>query len=91
MHGTKKDAQTWLNAKLRERDLGIAASSGQILMGTLFDDLLADYKINGKSYNWVSHVVRVHLRSFFGRMKAATIRNGSDPGLHCRSAAAAHA
>jgi integrase len=42
-------------------------------MGTLFDGLLLDYKINGKSYAWVSDVVRVHLRPYFGGMKAAKV------------------
>jgi integrase len=73
VHGTKKDAQTYLNGKLRERDLGIYASVQHTLMGALFDDLLADYKINGKSYSWVDDVVRVHLRPYFGAMKAATV------------------
>jgi len=73
IHGTKKDAQTWLNGKLRERDLGTPASMSHTFMGALLDDLLADYKINGKSYSWVDDVVRVHLRPFFGGMKAARI------------------
>ena len=73
VHGTKKDAQTYLNGKMRERDLGTYAGITHTLMGSLFDDLLADYKINGKSYDWVSDVVRVHLGPFFGRVKAASI------------------
>jgi hypothetical protein len=46
VHGTKKDAQTYLNGKMRERDLGTYASVQHTLMGALFDDLLADYKID---------------------------------------------
>jgi len=30
----------------------MTASAGRALMGALFDDLLADYKINGKSFDW---------------------------------------
>jgi integrase len=37
------------------------------------DGLLLDYQVNGKSYGWVDDVVRVHLRSFFGIMKAAKL------------------
>jgi integrase len=73
VHGTKKDVQTWLNGKLRERDLGTYVSVKSVLMGSLFDDLLADYKINGKDYEWAERVVRVHLRPFFGHLKAASV------------------
>ena len=73
IHGAKKDAQTYLNGKLRERDLGVYASVQRTTMGALFDDLLSDYKINGKSYDWAELVVRVHLRPFFGGLKASLI------------------
>src|SRR5215831_7709605 len=46
VHGTKKDAQTYLNGKLRERDLGTYASVQKTLVGALLDGLLSDYKIN---------------------------------------------
>ena len=39
----------------------------------LFDDMIADYKINGKDYEWAERVVRVHLRPFFGAMKASQV------------------
>jgi integrase len=73
VHGTKKDAQTYLNGKLRERDLGTYVSAQRITIGALLDDLLADYKINGKRHDWAGLVVRVHLRPFFGGIKAASI------------------
>ena len=73
VHGTKKDAQTYLNGKVRERDLGTYAGVTHTLMGALLDDLLADYKINGKRHDWADLVVRVHLRPFFGAMKAASV------------------
>jgi integrase len=73
IHGTKKDAQAYLNAKLRERDLGTYASVRHTLVDTLLDDLLADYKINGKDYAWAELNVRVHLRPFFGAMRASTV------------------
>lgn len=76
VHGTKNDAQTYLNGKLRERDLGIYAGVQHTTMGALFDDLLTDYQINGKDYEWAERVVRVHLRPKFGAMKAAKV--GSD-------------
>jgi integrase len=76
IHGAKKDAQAWLNGKLTERDQGTYVSVKSVLMGALFDDLLSDYKINGKSYSWVDDVVRVHLRPHFGAMRAANIGTG---------------
>jgi Phage integrase family len=73
VHGSKKDAQAFLNAKLRERDLGTYTGVQHTTMGALFDDLLADYRINGKSIGWAEIVVEVHLRPFFGTMKAANV------------------
>ena len=73
VHGTKKDAQTYLNGAVRERDLGTYAGTNHTSMGVLFDSLLLDYKTNGKSYAWADDVVRVHLRPFFGARKAAKV------------------
>ena len=73
VHGAKKDAQTYLNGKMRERDLGMYASVQHTRMDTLLDGLLADYKINGKCYEWAESKVRVNLRPYFGGMKAAKI------------------
>lgn len=77
VHGTKKEAQAYLNGKLREQDLGTYAGVQHTLMGSLFDDLLADYKINGKSYGWADDVVRVHLRPYFGHLKATQVATGT--------------
>jgi hypothetical protein len=40
------------------------------MIGTLLDDLLLDYKTNGKHLDWADLVlvVRFHLRPFFGAM-----------------------
>jgi integrase len=40
---------------------------------TLLDGLLRDYRINGKSISWAEDIVRVHLRPFFGTMKATSV------------------
>jgi hypothetical protein len=42
-------------------------------MSVLFDDLLRDYRSNGKGYDWCERVIRVHLRPTFGAMKAAKV------------------
>lgn len=73
VHGSKRDAQVYLNAKLRERDLGMCTGVQHTPVSALFDDLLRDYRINGKSIDWAEIVVGVHLRPFFGAMKAANV------------------
>ncbi|HQU85555.1 MAG TPA: tyrosine-type recombinase/integrase [Pyrinomonadaceae bacterium] len=37
IHGTKKDAQTYLNARLREKDLGILAESANLTLNDFLD------------------------------------------------------
>jgi integrase len=74
IHGTKKDAQSYLNRSLTERDdPGTSTSAERTPVGTLLDGLLLDYQTNGKSHAWAGLVVRVHLRPFFGAMKAKLV------------------
>jgi integrase len=42
VHGTKKDAQAYLNAVLRERDLGTFVEPGNVTLGEYLDRWLAD-------------------------------------------------
>ena len=46
-------------------------------MGELFDDILRDYRINGKRLDWCSIVVEKHLRPVFGKLKAASLTSAS--------------
>ena len=73
IHGNKSDAQKYLNGYLRDRDLGVFVGTADTTVNALLDSLLLDYKTNGKRYDWASLVVRVHLRPFFGAMKAAKV------------------
>jgi len=73
IHGTKKKAQTFLNKKLTAKDDGQNIDVARVTVGAMLDDLLSDYRINGKSYEWVEQVTRVHLRPFFGAMKAPAV------------------
>ncbi len=74
IHGNKKDAEIYLNAALRRRDLGgTEAGAQQTLVGELLDDLLTDYRINGKDYHWAERKVRLHVRPFFGVMRARNL------------------
>jgi integrase len=73
VHGNKKAAQGYLNGVLRDHDLGRFVTAEHTLVGSLLDGLLTDYKVNEQSHSWASGVVRVHLRPFFGAMKAAAV------------------
>src|SRR5215831_6823598 len=73
IHGTKNDAQKFLNSALRDRDLGIHRGVESVTTSELFEEMLTDYRINDKDHEWAERVVRVHLQPFFGRMKAAAV------------------
>jgi len=72
-HGTKKEAQSHLNRSLTERDQGTFTSAADTVVGTLLDGLLLDYSTNGQSHAWAALVVRVHLRPYFGAVKAKLV------------------
>jgi integrase len=67
IHGTKKDAETYLVDGLRHRDLaGTDSAATRTVMRELFDDLLADYAVNNKGLVWAEQKVRLHLQPAFG-------------------------
>jgi integrase len=69
VHGTKKDAEGVLTKKMRDRDTGhLTMGSERSTVGGLLDDLLDDYKINGKDYRWAEGIVRLYLRPTFGQV-----------------------
>lgn len=73
VHGTKEDARKYLTGAMRDRDLGTFAAPVRITIGELLDDLLADYKANGRDYDTAELNVRVHVRPYFGAMRAARV------------------
>jgi integrase len=73
IHGSKKDAQRYLNGVNTNRDLGVFATTTDPPVGTLLDSLVLDYATNCKSVMWAELVVRVHLRPFFGSMGASKV------------------
>lgn len=78
IHGTKKDAQTYLNGVLRAKDLGeYDAGAPKAFCGELFDLVLLDYRIHGKRIDWASIVIEKHLRPFFGEMRAAAVTSNT--------------
>jgi integrase len=47
--------------------------AGRVRVGDLLDDLITDYRVNGKSVYWVKLVVAAHLRPFFGDTRLSHI------------------
>jgi hypothetical protein len=58
IHGTKKDAPTYLNGSLSNRDKGIFSEHSKITVGVLLDGLLLDYHVNGKHHSHGGSVFR---------------------------------
>jgi integrase len=57
--------------------MGTGAELRTLSVGTLLDDLLQDYRINGKDYTWAEQVVRLHLRPAFGASPAVKVTTGA--------------
>ena len=74
VYGTRRDAEAYLIEALRARDLaGTAMAPRQTRMSELFDDLLTDYRMKGQGYRWAESILRVHLRPYFGHLRAAQV------------------
>jgi integrase len=74
-YGGKKEAGDALIDALRDRKQG-KLGAARTTVGELLDGLHRDYKVNGKSHEWVDGVVRKHLRPYFGSMRASKLRFG---------------
>ncbi|MEN6535348.1 MAG: site-specific integrase [Bryobacteraceae bacterium] len=69
IHGNKKEAERQLTETLQEQNRGhLMPGTKRRTIGTLLDDLLADYRINGKDYKWASLLVEGKLRPAFGAL-----------------------
>jgi hypothetical protein len=67
IHGTKKDAESYLADAIRQRDLtGTDSAAQRTLMRELFTDLVADYRVNNKGVKWAEQKIRLHLEPAFG-------------------------
>jgi len=75
VHGPKKEAEKRLREALSKLDKGEhAAGTGRVLIGSLLDDLLADYRINGQDEEGIEkRRCEVHVRPYFGRMPVAKL------------------
>ncbi len=67
---SRREAFDKLKAEILKYANGDAVPDGKITVDSLYDVLLADYRINGKTIEWAERVWNVHLKSFFGGMPA---------------------
>ncbi|MBM3760935.1 MAG: site-specific integrase [Acidobacteria bacterium] len=94
IHGARRDAEKALADMLTKRSLGPQLIDiDRVLVSELLDDLERDYRLNGKDAKWCNEKCRLHLRPFFGAMRAArvtsaTIANYCDTRLEAGAALA---
>ncbi|MEQ1886589.1 MAG: site-specific integrase [Bryobacteraceae bacterium] len=74
IHGSKKAAEAALAAMLLERGAGTPTETARkTKIKDLLEELVADYRINGKSVDWCKLVVDKHLDPFFGHVPAGKL------------------
>ena len=74
VHGTKRDAEKAMAEMVRERDLGsVSLVVEKVIITALLDDLVADYRVNGKRVDWCELVVKTHLKPYFGNVPASRL------------------
>jgi integrase len=70
---SRRDALDFLKAEILRHASGEAVTDGKVTVDSLYDVLLADYRINEKTVEWAERVWRVHLKTFFGGMQAKNV------------------
>lgn len=70
------DAQRLLDQRRAEIFAGthLEGRTRKLVMNELLDELVRNYKINGKDHSWCERVTRKHLRPFFGAVPAVKVR-----------------
>jgi integrase len=77
IHGTKKDAQKYLNAKLREKDLGIFVEPGTETLSKYLDRWLTDVakprlrETTFEGYEWIANK---YIKKYLGTMKLSQLQ-----------------
>lgn len=71
-HGSKTAAEKHLRKLVQDRDTGVLVVR-TLTVGELLDDLVQDYRINGKSSEWARMVVDKHLRPVFGKVPTSNL------------------
>ncbi len=70
---SRREALDFLKAEILKHASGDAVDSGKLTVDSLYDVLLADYRINGKCVSWCELNWRVHLKPSFGGMLAKNV------------------
>jgi len=77
IHGTKKDAQKYLTAKTREKDLGIFVEPASIYLGDFLDRWLqevAKNKLRARTFDNYESLLNCHVRKILGAKKLSDIQ-----------------
>ncbi len=76
LHGTKKEAQSWLSARLRDRDIGIAIQPAQQTLGEYLDRWLesaAKAKVRPNTFAGYQATLRRYVRPELGGLPLSKI------------------
>lgn len=70
---SRREALDFLKAEILKHVSGEAVADSKVTVDSLYDVLLADYRINQKTVEWAERCWRVHLKPFFGGMQAKSV------------------
>ncbi len=69
----RRDALDVLKEEMLKHSSGEAVAVAKVTVDSLYEVLLADYRINQKTVAWAERVWEVHLKPFFGGMLAKNV------------------
>jgi len=78
IHGTKKDAQKYLTAKTREKDLGVFVEPASIQFGKFLDRWLeetAKFKLRARTFDNYESLLNCHVRKILGAKRLSDIQS----------------
>jgi len=75
IHSTKKDAETWLNAKLREIELGEYVAPSTITFGELLDLWLTGKRgnVSERTHSDYSYTIKTYIKPYLGSIRASQL------------------
>jgi integrase len=71
--GSRREALDFLKAEILKHSSGEVVADSKVTVDSLYEILLADYRINEKTVEWAERCWRVHLKPFFGGMLARNV------------------
>ena len=77
IHGTKKEAQKYLTAKLREKDLGVFIEPASMALNDYLDKWLEEIakpRLRESTYNQYVWIVKTYIKTKLGLMKLSDIQ-----------------